>query len=376
MKRILFIVAIIISTATFAQKEELKVLKRLENSTSQPTQKDIDKATNALTILDSQVETLTDEEKVLYHYSKFSLPIMEIMMVAIKSPNDIQALQKVSQKYNSLNFIEELSNHYRFVIDTEEKIGKKKYSENIKPMMESMKQQMSQTAFKLNTDKKYREASEAFYTLYKLDPLNGANLENAAILAVQAQDYLLAEKYYDELKDSDYLNNATLYYAVNKASNKEESFLNREDMVKMIALGSHEKPRTFKVSDKKPEVYKILALVSSQNGNFEKARHAIDEAIKLNPNDNDLIAEGSRIYFNEAYNILKNDQEMVDEINKNVDNKEKYDQLSEKRKNSFKKAMPLLEKAYAINPEEKNTKILLRDCYEILGMKEKAASIN
>ena len=76
---------------------------------------------------------------------------------------------------------------------------------------------------------------------------------------------------YKELKSSDYLNNGVLYFAVNKASNQEETFQNREDMVKMIALGSHERPRTFKVSEKKPEVYKnLLRFFSMKNGKFLK----------------------------------------------------------------------------------------------------------
>lgn len=376
MKRILFIVALIISTATFAQKEEIKVLKRLDNMESKPSQKDMDKMTEALTALDSKVDLLSDEDKVLYHYFKVSQPIMEVMMVAMKNPNDLAAIQKASLKYNSPEFLESMSSHYNSMKELESKLGKKEYTEDIKPLIDMMKQQLSQAAFQLNTAKKYKEASEAFYSLYKFDNSNGSNLENAAILAVQAQDYKLAEKYYDELKDSDYLNNATLYYAVNKASGTEETFPTRESRLKVIQLGTHEKPREEKASIKKPEVYKILALVSSQNGNFDKAKIIIDEALKLNPEDKDLKEEGSRIFFNEAYEILKDDQKLVDEINQNLDKKDKYDELSNKRMSNFEKALPKLEKAYMFDSQNQNTKSLLKISYEILGMKEKAASIN
>ena len=375
MKKILFIVALTFSIATFAQKDEIKVLKRLDNSTSQPNEKNLEKITNALNVLDSKLDILSDEDKSVYHYFKFSKPIMEIMLVAMNNPKDLGAIQKVSAKYNSVDFLESMSFHYNSILDIEKKIGKKKYSDSVKPMMESMKQQLSQSAFQLNKDKKYKEASEAFYALYKFDKSNGSNLENAAILSVQAQDYISAEKLYDELKSSDYLNNGVLYYAVNKASNQEETFNNRDDMVKMIALGSHEKPRTFNVSEKKPEVYKMLAILSSQNGNIDKAKIVIDEALKLNPNDADLKSEGARIHFNEAYQVLKDDQKLVDELNDNLDNKDKYDELTNKRKNLFKQALPSLEKAYSLNSEDNNVKILLKSCYEILEMKDKATTI-
>lgn len=375
MKKILFIASLVITTATFAQKEEIKTLKRIDNSSSQPTQKDLDKVNTALATLDTQVDLLSEEDKVLYHYFKVSQPIMEVMMVAMKNPNDVAAIQQVSAKYNSADFLEKMSFHYNSLVETEKKLGKKEYTNDVKPMMDMMKQQLSQAAFKLNDEKKYKEASEAFYAMYKFDKSNGSNLENAAILAVQAQDYKLAEKMYDELKNSDYLNNGVIYYAVNKATDQEDTFPNRDARVSAIAIKTHEKPRDEKVSLKKPEVYKMLALVSSQNGNYTKAKKAIEEALAINPNDADLKTEGARIYFNEAYELLKDDQKLVDEINANLDNKAKYDELMEKRISVFKQALPSFEKAYSLNPTDANTKALLKMSYEILGMNDKAATI-
>lgn len=375
MKKILLVVALAISTATFAQKEEIKTLKKLDNLSGQPTQKDMEKMTTALAALDSQVDALTDDEKALYHYFKVSQPIMDVMMVAMKNPNDMVAIQKASAKYNSPESLEAIAGHYHTLVEIEKKLGKKEYSENIKPLMDMMKNQLSQAAFQLNTEKKYKEASNAFYALYKFDKTNGSNLENAAILAVQSEDYKLAEKMYDELKSSDYLNNGLIYYAMNKATDKEDTFPNRDARVKAIAMKTHEKPRDEKVSLKKPEVYKMVALIASQNGNFEKAKRNISEALAMSPDDADLKAEGLRIYFNEGYELLKDDQKLVDEINANRDNKAKYDELMSQRKDAFKKALPSFEKAYAINPNDANTKALLKMSYEILGMNDKAASI-
>lgn len=375
MKKILLVVALTFATAIFAQKEEIKVLKRLDNISGQPSQKDMEKMITALSTLDSQVDLLSDEDKVLYHYFKVSQPIMEVMMVALKNPNDLAAIQQASAKYKSSDFLENMSSHYNTLIEVEKKIGKKEYTENIKPMMDMMKQQLSQAAFKLNDEKKYKEASEAFYAMYKFDKANGSNLENAAILAVQAEDYKLAEKMYDEYKNSDYLNNGVIYYAINIATDKEDPYYTRDERVKAIAMKTHEKPRDEKVSLKKPEVYKMLALVSSYNGNIVKAKMNIEEALSISPNDADLKAEAFRIYFNEAYELLKDDQKLVDEINSNLDNNAKYKELILKRKEIFQKALPSFEKAFSFNPSDANTKALLKLSYEVLGMNDKAATI-
>lgn len=109
---------------------------------------------------------------------------------------------------------------------------------------------------------------------------------------------------------------------------------------------------------------------------LEKAKKALAEARELNPDDSEIKNEEARIYFNEAYELLKDDQKLVDEINNNLENKAKYDELMTKRKNIFEKALPSFEKAYSLNPLDQNTKNLLKMSYEVVGQKEKAATIN
>ena len=375
MKKVILSLAMLASVATFAQKDELKVLKRFDNMQSQPSQNDMDKLSNALSVLDSHVDLLSDEDRILYHYFKVSQPIMEVMMVAMKNPNDAVAIQKASEKYNNPDFLESLSSHYKTMVDLEKKIGKKEYTDDIKPMIDMMKQQMSQAAFKLNTEKKYRDASNAFYALYKFDKSNGSNLENAAILAAQAEDYKLAEKLYEEFANSDYLNNGVIYYATSKVSGEEVTLANRDERVKLIALGTHEKPRDEKVALKKPEVYKNLAIVTSQNGDVEKSKKAYDKALELNPKDADVIEGAFIVYFNSGYNKLKDDQKLVNELNANLNNKTKYDELMLERKEMFKNALPDFEKAYQLKKNDENTKQLLKMSYEMLDMKDKAALI-
>ena len=58
------------------------------------------------------------------------------------------------------------------------------------------------------------------------------------------------KKYYEEFKNSDYLNNGVIYYATNKASKQEEQAPNLETRKNMIALGNMKNLEMRKMSAK------------------------------------------------------------------------------------------------------------------------------
>jgi len=126
---------------------------------------------------------------------------------------------------------------------------------------------------------------------------------------------------------------------------------------------------------KKPEVYKMHALITAQVGDFEKAKKSFAEARELLSKDEELLNGENQLYFNYGYKLLEDDQSIVDELNKNLNNKAKYDELMAKRKNIFKNALPYFEKAFEIKPSDENTRVILKMTYEILEMKDKAAKI-
>ncbi|BCY29181.1 hypothetical protein [Flavobacterium okayamense] len=367
MKKILLVLALAISTLTFAQKDELKTLKKIysKNTISEKDLIEYKAASDALSSI------AKEESDVVY--AKFYKTMYPTVVLASKG--DKATIQDQLQMYNP-EFVIEYGNVIRETKDFEIKSGKKIYYDDLIQEEQMFKASLQSFANNAYNASKFKEASSLFYMLYLFDKENeGQQLDNASVSAVQAQDYKLAEKMYDEYKNSDYLNKGIIYYAKNKANDNEETFPNRDARVKAIAMGTHEKPRDEKVSLKKPEVYKMLALVSSHNGNMNKAKKNIEEALALNPNDADLKKEAFRIYFNEGYDMLKDDQKLVDEINANRDNKAKFDELMAERKEIFKKALPNFEKAYSINSADENTKALLKMSYEMLGMNDKASTI-
>lgn len=367
MKKVILSLAMLASVATFAQKEELKTLKKIYSKSS-ISEKDLVEYKNAS---DALSKVATEKSDIVYaNFYKTMYPT-----VVLASKGDKATMQDGMALYNP-NFVQEYGKVIQETLAFEKESGKKLYTDDLIQEKAAFAQQLSGLAYNLNSASKFKEASGMFYLLYMFDPKNnGSSLENAAILATQAEDYKLAEKLYEEFADSDYMNNGVIYYAINKASGTEETLANRDERVKMIAMGTHEKPRDEKVILKKPQTLKTLASIVAHNGNLEKAKEIYNKALELSPNDTELLDGAFRLYFNSGYDKLKDDQKLVDELNANLNNKTKYDELMLKRKEMFKNALPDFEKAYQLKKNDENTKQLLKMSYEMLDMKDKAALI-
>lgn len=357
---------LLFTVLTFAQKDELKILKKLYGKETLSSS-DIEKFKETLTSLKS---ISSEESDVIYaNFYEGMLPLLEINSLGAKATPDDQ--MRIFSPDALDNFSKSMSNTLEF----EKKLGKQIYTKDIEETLTWFKPMLSQTAFQLNSAKKFNEASSIFYSLYKMDKKDGSNLENAAILATQAEDYKTAEKLYEEFSTSDYLNNGIVFYATNKANGIEETMPSREMRTKYISLGSHEKARDEKISLKKPKVFRTLAIIAVYNKETQKAKEAYDKALELDEDDNELKTEVAQFYFNLGYEGLKGDENLVDEINRNLDNKTKFEELVEKRKSFFKNNLPFFEKAHSLNPTDVNTNNILKLIYEILDMKDKLATI-
>lgn len=368
MKKLVLSATLFLSVATFAQKDELKTLKKIYAKETISV-KDLEtyKSTS-----DALQNLVTEEaDKVYAKFYKVMYPTIELA-----SKGEKATLQDQIKLYN-LEFIKE----YGVVIDEtiafEKKTGKKVYTDDLIIEKDQFKQGIMTFALALNSASRFKEASAAFYNLYTFDPKNeGKSLQNAAILAVQANDAKLGEKLYEEFYKSDYFNNGVIYYATNKASGVEEDLGTRENRTKNIGAGFYENPRDEKVNKMKPEVQRILSILYVQNGEIAKAKEIFTEARMQNPNDEELKTGEFNLYFNEGFAGLKDEDRLVAEINASTANKKKYDELMAQRKAMFQKVIPSFEKAYSINPTDANTKNILKLAYEITGQLEKAKAIN
>lgn len=368
MKKLVLSATFLLSVATFAQKDELKILKKIyaKETISEKDLETYKSTSDALEVLATE-----EADKVYFKFYKTMYPTLELTSKGDKiSPEDVA-------KVFHPEFVKEYATVIDETIEFEKKSGKKIYTDKLIEEKSSFKSEMTNLAMKLNTASKFKEASVLFYNIYNFDPKNeGKSLQNAAILAVQSKDYILGQKFYEEFYKSDYLNNGVIYYATNKASGVEEDLGTKESRTKLISLGLYEKPRDEKVSKSKPEILKFLSILYTENKEYDKAKVATAEARLLLPEDEELKTNEFSLYFNEGYKGLADETKLVDQINAATADKKKFDSLMEQRKIMFQKVIPSFEKANSIIPTDTNTKNILKLAYEITGQIEKAKAIN
>ncbi len=369
MRKLILSATLLLSVATFAQKEELKTLKKIYSKTT-ITEKDL---TEYKTASDALQSLATEESDKVY--AKFYNVMYPTVVLASKGA---KATMEDQMSLYKPDFIKSYGEVINETIEFEKKSGKKIYTDELIQEKDEFKKGISALAMNFNNSSKFKEASALFYSLYTFDPKNeGTSLQNAAQLAVSAQDYKLAEKLYEEFYNSDFFNNGVSYLATNKANGNEENFGSNNEAKLLrstyVSKGLYEKPRDERVNKNKGDILRTLAILNAQNeGDKKKLELYVTEARKLLPNDQDLILTEFNLYFNQGYELIKDDMKMVEEINKVTDNKKKYDELVAKRKEIFAKALPFFEKAYQVKPEDENTKNVLKITYEILGQPEKA----
>ena len=367
MKKLILGATLLVSVATFAQKDELKTLKKIY-AKEEISEKDLEvykTASDALQGLASE-----ESDKV---YAKFYKVMYPTVVLASKG-----AKATVQEQINlyTPEFIKEYGAVIEETIAFEKKSGKKVYTDELIEEKSEFKKSLITFAFSLNNAKKYKDAAVIFYNVYLFDKkAEGKSLQNAAILSVQGEDYASALKYYEELLASDYVENGVIYYAINKSTGLEEEMSSREDRTKFISLSLYEKPRDFKVSKNKPEFMRVLALLYRQNNDFDKAKDIYSKARSLAPNDEELKKGEFELYYSLGSDALKEEEKLVDEINASRSDKKKYDELMLKRKAMFLNAIPSFEKAYSLIPTDENTKKILTMAYEASGQPEKAKAI-
>ena len=436
IKQIIIAGALLVSVATFAQKDELKALKKIYDRDT-PSAEDLDSYKTNL----KKLETVATEEgdKVYLNFYKAVTPQLEISVLGANAKPE-QVAKLLTPKA-----ITDLANAYNATLDYEKKTGKKIFTNDINKDVTEMKPVLWQIVVALDGNKtldktiKYKQTSEVLYAIYQLDKTDKEKLYLAANYDLNAQDYDNALKHLKELKALNYTGEGTNYLAKNKASNAEETFATKAERDNMVTLGTHILPREEKLPSKKGEIIRNIALILVQQGKTDEAKTAIAEARKENPNDVSLITSEADIYYkandlvnyqrliNEAlakdpnnaelvFNlavtsaasgrldeaekyyrkaielkptytdaylnladlILKPDSKLVEQIQKLTNSAKdikQFDVLKVERQKLFNKAMPILEKAHELDPKNDVVKSNLKSVYNFLELTDKVKAL-
>lgn len=401
-KQVLALSLGLLTLASFGQKKELKSMEKALKKN------DFNGAITIANSLQNTIESADDKYKTKYYFLNGQALL------------GVKKYEKASEAFNTL-------------FNYEKKIGKERYSSEARPMLEKIVQSVSEKAISLyNVNKDYKEAAKYFYLTYKLSPTDTSFVYNAAISATQAKEYETALSYYKELKNVGYTGKEVMYMATNKETGKEENLGSKTQRDLMVKSGKYLKPVDKSTEGKLAIIVKNEALVLKELGRTEEAIKAMSEARKANPKDLNLLLNEAQLYIdlkqmdkfgelmNEAisldpnnptlyYNlgvvnsnqgraedaikyykkaielkpdyadaymnisavILGKEKAIVDEMNKNLSNFKKYDELALKQKGVYKEALPYLEKADSLNRSVDTVKSLM-SIYEVLEMSDKS----
>lgn len=273
-KYVILASALLISVATFAQKDEIKAAeKALKKGESK-------EAATLLQGAESLISNASDAEKAQFFFVKGNV----YLDLANKGMDTDQNLSLAAKAYADL-------------IAAENASGKSKYSTEAAKSITQIKYKLINNAIADSKAEKHAESAKKLYDAYLLDTKDTLNLYYAASTYINAKDYDTALKMYEELKRLNYSGKGTNYLAVNKLTGEEDLFTTAQERDRMVKMGTHEKPTTDVIPSKRGEIYKNMALILVQNGKTEEAKKAIAEARAANPEDTSLILTEANLYL-------------------------------------------------------------------------------
>jgi tetratricopeptide (TPR) repeat protein len=430
-KQIIVVSSLLVSVASFAQKDELKALKKIYGK-EEITALELDEYKN---LISKAIPLATDEgDKIYIGFYKSMIPILEMGVLALdKSLTPLQVQMKTAKAITPKT-IAEFATGLNATLEYEKKTGKKIQTTEIQETITNFKPMLINMAVALGEQKKYKEAAEILYSTYVLDKKDQDKLYYASSYAINGSDYVNALKYLKELKEINYSGERTMYYAKNLANGNEDSYDSKIERDNLVKLKTHILPREAKEPSKRGEIMKNIALILVQEGKNDEAKEAIVEARKNNPDDKTLLLTEADLYYKlndipnykrlisealnknpndtdllfnlgvvsgnsnditeaEKYYIkvieidpnyinaylnladlkLKPDAVIVEQMNKlgtSAADMKKYDALKAERQRIFNEAMPILEKAHQLKEDDQVVKSNLMSVYKYLELND------
>lgn len=388
------------SLATFAQKDELKAAEKAIKK------QDYTAAISAIITAESMISSMDVKSKAKFYFLKG------------KTYMEKKEFQTAVDAFNTLE-------------DIEKKSGRSKYTASASPLKDQMVQEVFKKASDQYDAKQYNEAAANFYLTYQLSPIDTTLVYNAAVSASLAKDYDTALKHYKQLQDLGYTGIQTQYFATSKETGTKENLGSKDTRDLQVRLGLYKDPEDVTSDSKAGDIAKNIAYLLKSQGKIEEALSAIEKARKMYPKDLNLILSQADIYFelgqtdkfgelmqqaveqdptnpqlffnlgvissdqgkteeaakyylkaielqsdygdaymNLAVLILDEEKAIVDEMNENLSDFDKYEELQEKQKDVYKNALPYLENADKYG-RSLNTVQTLMNIYASLEMTDK-----
>ncbi len=408
MKNHLLIGLMLLATITVVgQKNELKVAeKALANN-------DLTLAKTSIQQCEALLASADDKLKAKFYFIKGKI----YAEIAKKQPAEADVAYDIAAKALT------------DLLDFENKLGKKVYSDEAAPLFNSLISDIRDIAVNQYKASDYIKSAENFNKIYKMSPKDTFMLDNAANAAYLGKANQIALNYYIELNKLGYKGISTDFTAKNTETGLDESFGSKNQRDLMLKTGKYTDPKNEVSPSRKNAIIKNIAYLYGELGDNAKGLDAINKARETDPDDyNLLLAEadlqiklGNRVKFGELMNqaIQKNPNEpvlyfnlgvisaeqdkdadaikyynkaielkpayfdayinlanvyrkkessIIDKMNNSLSDFAKYDKYKAELALLYKQVLPYYEKAYAIKKDDITVVQTLMGIYENVGM--------
>lgn len=414
-KQILFAAALVLSVAVFGQKNELKTAEKAVKAGDFAT------ALTAVNQAESLISNADQKTKAKFYYLKAK---------ALYNNGTNLNVASVGKAFNKLISFEKETNKAKYTKEIGEILNR--LIQSNQNVANASYEKSKQT--EANED--YIASAKGYHNVYLLSPADTAFLDNAALLYTLGKNYEASISLYEELLDLGFTGITTYYNAVNVKTGEVMNFTDRKSRDVQVKLKIANNPSEEVKENRRPLVFKNLAnsysnldqvdkalaivkkgreefptdyvlLIEEANlnfklGNEDKFKELLEKAIELNPTEPALYYNVGVMNLNQknideaienfkkaielkpdyadAYNnigatILEKAEPIIQEMNKNLSNFDKYDELQAKQLEVYKEAVPYYEKAYELDAKNISIVQTLLGLYENLEMTDKLKDI-
>lgn len=157
---------------------------------------------------------------------------------------------------------------------------------------------------------------------------------------------------------------------------REENPMNKDILIELVNInlerGDNEAAQeslneAIAADPENKQLHYVVGTVYDNLKQYDNAEKAYKKALEIDPDYFDAKYNLGALFFNKGV-------EMVQEANSIMDD-EKYKAKQEEAKQEFEKAVPILEEAHKMDPDDRNTLLALKQLYPRLGLTEKYEEI-
>lgn len=424
MKRIItLLIVVLISATSFAQKKQLKAATKALKTNN---------FTEALSVLKT-VKPLLADAKDKYKTNYYFLLGKALYANGTKPANFEAVVASFNtlfdlEKESSPKYTEEAKGIVNALVKKVADQASNDYEEAIGLSKNAETREQSKNVFE--------SAAKGFNKVYILSKADTAFLQNSALAYYFSNNYSESVKSYQKLLDLGYTGISTSYTAKSVVNGKTVAYASKNEMDKQVKMKLATDPKVEVRKSQRNGIIKMIAKNYIALEDNENALKAIKEAQKVTPNDYGLLVDEANVYFamgnnkmfkqkleeavainpndamlhynigvmkmdqkdsegaiasfnkaialkpdyKDAYNnigaaILAKAEPIVEEMNANLSNFDKYDKLQAKQMQIYKEALPFYEKVYEMDATNISVVQTLMGIYENLEMYEKAKKL-